>query len=236
VDTGKDNPSRTSLWQLIASVIFLLVIQTPVFLLAGDWEWPEGWAFAAIFFWLSLGTLIYLYFRDPALLNERFSSPIQKEQRSFDKILLSLLIVDYIVWFVIMPLDARRYGWSPHFPIWAEATGGVLFALSFIVTFGAFTANTFAAPVVKLQKQRGQKVISTGLYGFVRHPMYLGGALLVFGGSILLGSLYGLLPAAIMTVILAVRSIGEEEMLKSNLDGYGEYMKKVRWRIVPFIF
>jgi protein-S-isoprenylcysteine O-methyltransferase Ste14 len=102
--------------------------------------------------------------------------------------------------------------------------------------FGALKENTFAAPVVKMQKERGQRVISTGLYGIVRHPMYSGATLLFIGTPLLLGSVYGLALGLMLIFTIAVRSIGEEEMLKRELNGYDEYMKVVKWRLIPFFF
>ena len=207
-----------------------------LFVLAGDWRWTEGWLFSILFCSLSFATLVYLYVNDPALLNERFGPPVQKGQKSWDKILLSAFFLGFLVWFAIMPLDAKRFRWSPEFPLWIKVVGTLLFILAFIILFGALKENTFAAPVVKMQKERGQTVISTGLYGIVRHPMYTGGTLLFIGGSLLLGSLYGLAVGLLLTIILAVRSIGEETMLRQELDGYSEYMKRVKWRLIPFVF
>jgi protein-S-isoprenylcysteine O-methyltransferase Ste14 len=204
--------------------------------LSGDWHWTEGWVFSIIFCSLSFATLVYLYVKDPALLNERFGSPVQKDQKSWDKILLSFFLLGFLIWFGIMPLDAKRFNWSPEFPLWIKIGGTLLFILAFIVIFGALKANTFAAPVVKMQKERGHRVISTGLYGIVRHPMYSGAILLFIGGPLLLGSVYGLAIGLLLIITIAVRSLGEEEMLWRELDGYNEYMKKVKWRFIPFVF
>jgi protein-S-isoprenylcysteine O-methyltransferase Ste14 len=135
-----------------------------------------------------------------------------------------------------MPLDAKRFGWSPEFPLWTKIVGTLLFILAFIILFSALKENTFAAPVVKMQKERGQKVISTGLYGIVRHPMYSGGTLLFIGAPLLLGSVYGLAMGLLLTILMAVRSVGEEEMLRQELDGYNEYIKEVKWRLIPLVF
>ena len=135
-----------------------------------------------------------------------------------------------------MPLDAKRFNWSPEFPLWIKIVGTLLSILAFIVMFGALMANTFAAPVVKMQKERGQRVISTGLYGMVRHPMYSGAVLLFIGGPLLLGSVYGLAIGLLLIITIAARSLGEEEMLRRELNGYNEYMKKVKWRLIPFVF
>jgi protein-S-isoprenylcysteine O-methyltransferase Ste14 len=229
-------PAKAPLWQLIFSFFYLVLFPVILLFLSGDWRWMEGWIFSIVFFLLSYATVLYLYVKDPALLNERFGPPVQKGQKSWDKILLFLFFPGFLVWFVIMPLDARRFRWSPEFPLWIKIVGALLFVLAFIVLFSALKENTFAAPVVKMQKERGQKVISTGLYGIVRHPMYSGGGLLFIGGALLLGSVYGLVLGLLIILLLVVRSMGEEEMLRKELDGYDEYMKRVKWRLIPYVF
>lgn len=228
--------SKRQLWQVIFSFFYLFIFPLILFLLAGDWRWMEGWIFSIIFCVLSFATVLYLYFKDPELLNERFGSPVQKEQKSWDKILLSVFFLGFLVWFAIMPLDARRFHWSPEFPVWIKITGAVILLVGLILLFEALKENTFAAPVIKMQKERGQKVISSGLYGIVRHPMYTGGALLFLGTPLLLDSIYGLVAGLLLTILLAVRTFGEEAMLKQELDGYIAYMKKVKWRLIPFLF
>lgn len=225
-----------SISKLIGSLVYLAFFPVILFLLAGDWHWIEGWIFSGVFCALSFVTLIYLYFKDPALLKERFGSPIQEGQKPWDRVLLSLFFLEFLVWYAIMPLDARRFGWSPVFPFWTRAVGAVLIVLASVILFEALNENTFAAPVVKMQKERGQKVISTGLYGIVRHPMYAGALLLFIGAPLLLNSFYGLVLGLFLIVTIAIRSLGEEAMLKQELEGYSEYMKKVRWRLIPFVF
>lgn len=222
--------------KLIGAFLYLLLFPVILFVLAGDWRWIEGWLFSVIFLLMCYSTLLYLYFYDPALLKERFGSPVQQDQKRWDKVLLSVFFVDFLVWFAIMPLDARRLGWSPAFPFWIKATGTLLLVLSSVILFEALRENTFAAPVVKIQKDRGQHVISTGLYGIVRHPMYAGAVLLFVAGPLLLGSVFGLMMGLVLIVTIAVRSIGEEAMLKKELDGYSDYMKKVKWRMIPYVF
>src|ERR1044071_8201312 len=169
--------------KLIGSFFYLALFPVILFVLAGDWRWIEGWLFSIIFLVMCFSTLLYLYFYDPALLKERFGSPIQPNQKTWDKVLLLLFFIDFLVWFAIMPLDARRYHWSPTFPLWLGASGTVLLTIAIVMVFEALRENTFAAPVVKMQKERGQTVVSTGMYGVVRHPMYAG-ALLLFVASI----------------------------------------------------
>src|SRR5262245_18775923 len=171
---SNNNAAPVSLSRVIGTFFYLLFFPVILFFLAGDWRWIEGWVYSIIFLLMSFGTLVYLYFYDPALLKERFGSPIQQTQKPWDKFLLSLFFVEFIVCFALMPLDARRFGWSPPFPAWLKALGALLQIIATYFVFEAMKENTFAAPVVKMQKERGQKVISTGLFGIVRHPMYAG--------------------------------------------------------------
>lgn len=222
--------------RLISSTIYLALFGLILLLLAGDWRWFEGWLFSAIFVGGSFATLLYLYYNDPALLNERYGSPLQKEQKTWDKVLLVLFFVEFLAWFAIMPLDAKRYGWTQPYPAGVRAAGTILLIAGMYVLFLALRENTFAAPVVKMQKERGQHVISTGPYALVRHPMYAGALLLFIGGPLMLSSNVGLILAFALIVTLAVRSIGEEAMLKEELPGYREYMQRVRSRLIPFVF
>ena len=232
--TSNDAPVPLS--KLFASLLYLAFFPVILFVLAGDWRWPEGWVFSVLFLLMCFGSLVYLYFHDPALLKERFGSPVQQTQKPWDKVLLSLFMLEFFVWFALMPLDARRYGWSPAFPSWLKVFGALLLAVAIYIVFEAMRQNTFAAPVVKMQKERGQTVISTGLYAIVRHPMYAGATLLFISAPLLLGSVYGLVAGAVLIITIAVRSLGEEAMLKQELEGYSDYMKRVKWRIIPFVF
>ena len=230
------NAAPVSLSKLIGSFFYLLIFPVILFFLAGDWRWTEGWVYSVIFLLMSFGTLFYLYFHDPELLKERFGSPIQQTQKPWDKVLLLLFFVEFIVWFGIMPLDGRRYAWSPPFPFWLRALGALLQILATYLVFEALRENTFAAPVVKMQKERGQKVISTGLYAIVRHPMYAGATLLFISAPLLLGSIAGLALGLVLILTIGARSVGEEAMLKEELEGYRDYMRKVKWRMIPYVF
>jgi protein-S-isoprenylcysteine O-methyltransferase Ste14 len=225
-----------SLGQLLYSFIYLTFLPLLLFALADEWRWFEGLLFSIIFCLLSYATLVYLYFADPELLKERFGSPVQKEQKPWDKVLVLTFISESLVWFVIMPLDAKRFAWTPPFPLWIKVTGTALLLIGFYLLFAALRENTFAAPVVKMQKERGQHVISTGPYAIVRHPLYSGATLLFISAPLLLSSYWGLALALMLIVTLAIRSVGEEAMLKEELAGYREYARKVRWRMIPFVF
>jgi protein-S-isoprenylcysteine O-methyltransferase Ste14 len=145
-------------------------------------------------------------------------------------------VVGFIVWIAIMPLDARRFHWSPAFPLYIQFIGVVLLALSFFFFFRSYSDNTFLSPLVRIQKERRQTVVSRGVYALVRHPMYLGGILMFLGTPLLLGSVGGILTGLALTLLLMMRIPLEEAMLLRDLEGYGDYCKKVRFRLVPFIW
>ncbi len=126
--------------------------------------------------------------------------------------------------------------WTANFPLWLEVIGCILLLVGFYFTFRALADNPYASAEVRIQKDRKQHVISTGVYGFVRHPMYLGGISYLIGVPLLLGSKYGFLISILMSVFVAVRIAGEEKALVEELAGYEDYKKRVKYRLIPFIW
>lgn len=220
----------------VIQTILIFAIAVFVVFLSGNWSWVEGWIFGLWFVALSLSRNIYLYRSDPELLEERFRNPGTGNQKGWDKYLMSLLIVLFFVWFIIMPLDAERYAWTVNFPAWLRVVGGIFLVISFFFNYRAYTDNTFLSPLVRIQSERKQQVVSTGVYGFVRHPMYLGAVLLFIGAPLLFGSKYGILLGILMFFVVALRIVGEEKMLLLELEGYDDYKKKVKNRLIPFLW
>lgn len=217
---------------LMTMVIFPLVTLS----LSGDWLWLEGWLFSLWFVAMVVSSMVYLYFNDPALLAERAKTRGDDNQKEWDKYVLASTYVMAIIWYVLMPIDAKRFGWSPAFPVWLKVFGGLLLLPSLFLIFRATVENTFLSTRVRIQAERKQRVISSGVYGFVRHPLYLGCMLMLAGAPLLLGSICGLAISLIAVVVLVVRITGEEKMLVDELEGYEDYMKKVRYRLIPFIW
>jgi protein-S-isoprenylcysteine O-methyltransferase Ste14 len=180
--------------------------------------------------------LFDLYRKDPALLEERYKQPGTGNQQRWDRYVVYGLMIGFISWIVIIPLDAQRFGWSPVFPVWVKVLGVAGLAGSFFLFFRSYTDNTFLSPLVRIQEDRRQRVVSTGVYGFVRHPMYLGGIFMFTGAPLFLGSWYGLFVGLALTALLMARIRGEEAMLAQDLEGYREYRQKVRYRLIPFIW
>jgi len=222
--------------KMIFAFLYILLFPALLFVISGDFTWPEGWIFSIWFLGLCYATILYLYRKDPALLEERYKQPGTGNQEGWDRYVVYGLLVGFILWFFVMPLEAKRFGLSAGFPLWLKFTGVAGLAGSAFLFFRSYTDNTFLSPLVRIQKDRGQQVVSTGVYGFVRHPMYLGAILMFFGAPLLLGSWYGFLAALALTALLMARILGEEKLLSRELEGYQEYTKKVRYRLFPGIW
>ena len=237
-------PQVTKSWHIILTAITYLLFPVAVFVFAGDFKWIEGWIFAVIWLVWLYALLIYMVKRDPGLLVERFASTFQKEQKEgqdirqkgWDRPIMMIFNILAIVWVVGTPLDAKRFVLSPEFPILVKAIGAVFLNIGLAVMVKAFIDNPFASPVVRIQKERKQRVISTGVYSIVRHPLYLAGIFLFLGMPVLLGSFIGIGCTIVVSILLAVRAVKEERTLADELEGYDEYCKKVRYRVIPFIF
>jgi len=203
--------------------------------LAGDWGWVEGWLFGL--WWASFVSAIFLwlYYHDPALLAERMRLPGTGGESRSDVAILFGIKVCFLASIVVSALDAR-FTWTPRLPLWSEVCGGILLLGGSFPFFRAFTDNTYLSQLVRIQAERGQHVIDTGVYGIVRHPMYLGASLLFVSGPLLLGSICGILVGLAAVGLLILRIFGEEKLLTRDLEGYRSYREKVRYRLVPHIW
>lgn len=202
---------------------------------AGTVEWPSGWVYLGLFLALGLGVSLWLAKADPALLEERLKPTFQAGQKAWDKAFLLGVMVVYVAWTVLLGVDARRLYWS-HVPVWAQAIGAIMLIVSFLGVAWVFAANSFAASVIRMQPERGQRVIDSGPYAIVRHPMYAFGLLQFVGDPLTVGSLWGLAIVPLSILALAWRTLGEEKMLRAELDGYEAYARRVRWRYAPGIW
>lgn len=229
-------PSPVSPLKLAATALYLAAFPALMLLLAGDWRWPQGWIFGGWLVGISAFTIGWLYKKDPALLAERYRRPGSGGQSFHDQAIVYLLAIGFLAWIVLMPLDARRFHWTPPAPLAVEIAGGVLLVPAALFLFRALADNSFASPLVRVQAERGQRVVSTGVYGIVRHPMYLGALCMFVGAPLLTGAASALVVALLLVVVLVVRIRGEEKLLADELDGYDEYRRRVRYRLVPGIW
>jgi protein-S-isoprenylcysteine O-methyltransferase Ste14 len=223
--------------RIAGSALYVAAWPALLFMLAGDARWLQGWLFAGWLLGLYAAITSWMYLKDPALLSERYrrrSGDAGVERH--DRLLVWLLFLGFAAWLVLIPLDVKRFGWTPPLPLSAQVSGGMLLLLSSWWLFRAFHDNTFLSGFARVQSDRKQRVVSTGVYAVVRHPMYLGMILMFFGGPLLLGSRLALAVAGALTLVLVVRITREERLLADSLEGYEAYRQRVRFRLLPLIW
>jgi protein-S-isoprenylcysteine O-methyltransferase Ste14 len=220
---------------IIRTAVWIAVMAVLLFGAAGTVRWPAGWVFLAEVGGFGLAIGLWLARHDPALLAERMSTFVQPAQKTWDKVFMAVGFVLWVSWLVLMPLDAVRWRWS-QVPIWAQVLGAILIALCMYVSYLTFRENSYAAPVVKIATERGHRVVDSGPYAYLRHPMYAGALLFFIGAPLLLGSWCGLAAAPVLAAVLAVRVVLEERTLANELPGYRDYAARVRRRLIPGIW
>jgi protein-S-isoprenylcysteine O-methyltransferase Ste14 len=214
---------------LIGAVALGIVLFIPAWTL----NYWQAWLFIVVFGLSTNAIGIYLSINDPALLERRKNFGPKQEQNKAQKLFMSLALVGILVLLVLPALDVRL-GWSYVSPV-VSILGNILLAFSFYMQYVVFRANTFGGSTV--QTFEDQKVISTGPYAVVRHPMYAGVLVMVIGAELALGSYWGLLVVLLVTMpVLVGRILDEEKTLKKDLPGYTEYTQKVHYRLVPYLW
>ncbi len=226
---------RINVWLLVAQgVIVGLVYAVPMFLPAGLRAWPAAWLFLGLWFGFWLLMLTWLARHNPSLLAERLRVSTA-DQKGWDRVFSLLINVTLFGWLTFVAFDAVRFHWSP-VPAWLQALGAAVLLGAFYLFFLTFRENAYLSPVVRLQEERGQTVISTGPYGWVRHPMYAAMVAVVGGTPLLLGAWSGVLVGLVFVLVLARRAVLEERTLERELPGYVAYKARVRYRLVPHVW
>jgi protein-S-isoprenylcysteine O-methyltransferase Ste14 len=216
-------------------VAMLLVTAAILFAAAGTIAWLAGWAFLVLMFGSSAVMYWWLVRHDPGLVAERMTGLDRSAQSLWDRLFVAVACVLMVGWLVVIPLDAVRFQWS-HVPAPVQVAGAALLLGSGWLHFLVFRENTYLSPALRIQSERGQTLVDTGPYRYVRHPMYTSMVGLMVGASLMLGSWFGLLGVLAVAVAVAVRARGEERMLARELPGYDTYMTRVRYRLVPFVW
>jgi protein-S-isoprenylcysteine O-methyltransferase Ste14 len=211
----------------------LLVMAVLLFLPAWTLNYWQAWAFLAVFGASALAITLYLMKRDPKLLERRVYAGPTAEKETSQKIIQSITALGFIAMLVLPALD-HRFHWWPAMPFFAAVAGDVLVAIGFLIIFFVYKENTFTSATIEVYPE--QKVVSSGLYALVRHPMYMGGFVMFVGMILSLGSWWGLVMFALMMPALIWRIFDEEKLLTKDLPGYAEYKNTVRYRLVPFIW
>ena len=220
---------------LIQTVVWFGVMGAIIFCAAGTIDYTGGWLYLGEMVAISIVLGLHGARVDPGLIKERLKPPMQKDQPLADKLVVIPLLILIFAGMGVMAADAARWHWSMMPPsVQRAGCGLVLVAILFM--YWTMRTNSFAAPVVKIQKDRGQTVITTGPYAIVRHPLYFGALFYIAATSLVLGSWWGLAMVPILACLLVIRIGIEERTLRMGLEGYDNYARRVRWRLVPLIW
>src|SRR5262249_33978605 len=230
-DCGGSNV-KTALQMAATSFIGLAVFGLLLFLPAGTFNYWQAWVFIAVFTICTLVPSIYLLIKNPAALQRRMHAGPAAETRLTQKIVITVAFMLLPAVMVFSALD-HRFGWSP-VPTGVSVVGLALVGIGLCITQWVVIQNSYAAASITVEDT--QPVVSTGLYGIVRHPMYVGVVIMMAGVPLALDSYWGLLVLIPGLIGITVRILDEEKMLRQELDGYDEYAEKVHYRLVPYVW
>lgn len=224
--------TNVNLWAWLSLVILTVVMGVLLFGVAGTFDFWQAWVYLAIFSGAAALITLYLIRRDPALLRRRLKGGPTAETRPVEKVIMLATSVGFIALLVVPALD-HRYGWSS-VPLYAVVAGNALVAIGNYLIFLVYRENTFSSATIEVAAD--QRVISTGPYAIVRHPMYASGLLYLAGMPPALGSYWAFVPIVGMLPFLVWRLFDEERLLQEKLPGYRAYQKNVRYRLLPGIW
>jgi len=219
---------------LITLLIETLIFSLVPFIAAGTLFWFYGWIFLILLYIYSFVTLLWVLRHNSGLITERVAV-FKPDEPTWDKAYVILLFILVSIWWIFIPLDAVRFHWS-QMPTWLHVMGAIVLLCSFYIMYLTFRENPYLASAVRIQEDRGQTVVSTGPYRYVRHPFYAGALLFFLGSGFLLGSWVGVLLGLLLGSILAWRAMREESELQAGLKGYAAYMAQVKYRLIPHVW
>lgn len=217
---------------LVSAVFGLVAFGLLLFLPAGTFHYWQAWVFLAVFALCTWIPSVYLLRTNPAALERRMRAGPLAETRPLQRIVITVVFVCFPAMFVVSALD-RRFGWSP-VPATVSLLGDVLVAIGLGVAMVVVIQNGYAAANITVEAD--QKVVSTGLYALVRHPMYTGNIIMMVGVPPALGSYWGLVFVLPGLVVLVLRIRDEEQLLGQELSGYRDYTRRVRYRLLPRVW
>ena len=212
--------------------VFFVALGLLVLLPAGTLYYWQGWIYLAVFFISTTAITLYLMKKDPALLARRMNAGASAEKETTQKVIQFVAQIAFVALFLVSSFD-HRFAWS-HVPPLIVVVGDILVGVGFFIVFLVFKENTFTSATIEVAQ--AQRVITTGPYARVRHPMYSGALVLLLGTPLGLGSWWGLAAFVPMLLIIIWRLRDEEKFLSQNLSGYRAYLHKVRARLVPWLY
>ena len=226
-----------SIPKVLAGVAFNVAFYALLlFVPAGTLHWWRAWVFLVVTVAVMVVAILTILPDNSGLFSERARGVVQKGQPLWDRVLVILPVVSFVGQILFIPLDVFRFHLAPKPSGLVSFLGLALYVAGWWILTLAMKVNPFAVPVVRLQEERHQRVIDTGVYAVVRHPIYSGFVPMVLGPALWLGSYASALLAIVPIAVLAVRSVFEERFLKRELKGYDAYTEKVRYRLIPFVW
>jgi len=221
---------KTLLKKIIVRFSFLpIVLGLLVLLPAGTLNYWQVYVYVGILVFPMIIVLFYFLRIDPRFLERRTRAKEKEKQQVLIAILSTFI---FLAGFIIPGLD-HRFSWS-QVPAYISISADIVILLGYLIIFFVFKQNSYASRIIEVDEE--QKVISTGLYGIVRHPMYVGVLIMYIPTPLALGSYWGLIPFALLPLSLGLRILNEEKVLSANLNGYKEYCQKTRYRLIPFLW
>ncbi len=212
--------------------MLLIIMGALLFIPAGTVHYLQAWLYLLAFAVSTILITIYLFKNDPKLLERRVNAGAAAEKEKSQKAIQAIAGVFFCLIYVVAGLD-YRFHWS-RIPEFISILANAFVLLGFFIVFLVFKENSYTSAIIEVDKD--QKVISTGMYGLIRHPMYFGAILMLLFSSVALGSYWSLLCVAALVISIIVRLLNEEKFLLKNLSGYDAYCKKVRYHLIPFIW
>jgi protein-S-isoprenylcysteine O-methyltransferase Ste14 len=230
---GKAKLKKPGIKILVGTFVGPIAQGVLVFSCAGHWAMPRVWFYVALSLVTLFGGMMVMAIVNPELVNHRGDWKKKKDTKWWDKIFVPTFgIVGFYVVTAVAALDVGRYQWS-NLAVGFSIVGAVAFVAGVTVMYWAMLVNTHFETTVRIQKDRNHKVITAGPYKIVRHPGYVGAILWVVSAPLIIGSAYGMIPAIAAVLILVIRTFLEDKTLRSELNGYSEYARKVRYRLLP---
>jgi protein-S-isoprenylcysteine O-methyltransferase Ste14 len=220
---------------IVQTIVWFGLMGAIIFGAAGTTDYAGGWLYLGEMIAIAVVFGLYMVRVDPGLLRERLKPPIQKDQPLADKLIIIPLLLLLFGAMGFMAADAARWRLST-VPPSVQWAGSALLLATILFMHWTMRTNSFAAPVVKIQKERGQTVITTGPYAIVRHPLYFGALFYVAATSLVLGSWWGLATVPLVACAFGIRIRVEEKALREGLQGYDDYTRRVRWRLIPLLW
>ena len=217
-------------------VLAYLLIPAILLICGGDIGWWQAWLYSLLILVAGIGGRMWAEKRHPGLLSERQNIENIQNAKAWDRVLAPLMAVSVGYPMVFVAGLDHRYNWSSEFPLWLIVNGFILISLGYAFATWALAENRFFSSVVRIQTDRGHEVCDSGPYRIVRHPGYAGNIVALFGIVLALSSVWTLIPAGAASIIAVIRTVLEDRTLHQELPGYRDYARRVRYRLIPWIF